>query len=239
MKRSYRFFNFKFFLIIFSILILFFIIKKTLSFLLSSDYFKIKQIINNQPEIDLSYLKDENIFRLNFKELADQINKKFPTYKIIKLNKQLPDTIIGEFKKRNPVAYLHLNYYVGIDEEAVLVELKDIPINSLPLISGIETKLINLKLGQKVQLTEIRYALELIAKIKSKKFFEGYILKKIDITNLKEMKFFIDGLKVIIGEEIERGLRVLELLLPELKQDLPKIEYIDLRFKEPVVKYVK
>ncbi|MCM8757854.1 MAG: hypothetical protein NC903_02200, partial [Candidatus Omnitrophica bacterium] len=97
----------------------------------------------------------------------------------------------------------------------------------------------NLKLGQKVQLTEIRYALELIAKIKSKKFFEGYILKKIDITNLKEMKFFIDGLKVIIGEEIERGLRVLELLLPELKQDLPKIEYIDLRFKEPVVKYVK
>lgn len=240
MRRQYRFLNFKFFLFFLFLIILFFIIKQISSFLFNSDYFKIKNILSNQAHIDfLSYLKEENIFKLNLKEIADQINKKYPSYRIVRLSKQLPDTVIIELKKRQPIAYLRLIHYWGIDEEAVLIELKEVPQSSLPVIYGLDAKLSNLKLGQRIQLTEVSQALEFIKKIKSKKFLESYNLKKIYVANLKDMKFFIDGLEIRIGEDIDKGLKLLELLLPELKKDFPKIEYVDLRFKEPVVKYAK
>lgn len=237
-------------LIIFIIIIFLAIIFVTghlLRILKDSDYFKTKDIITygtdsvDLSSVDLSYLKGRNIFLVDLQKESGYISQLYPTYKKVRLIRILPNRLFIDFLKRTPLGIVKLYRYFCVDDESVLFnlpydKLKEL---NLPLILGLETKIFGPKSGKKYNVRELALALNIIKEIEANKALKDYKIKKIDVANPAHASFFINEgeLEIKINEEdIKDKVNILSNLLIQLKKDLANIRYIDLRFKEPVIK---
>ncbi|MFH1269770.1 MAG: hypothetical protein ABIH75_01750 [Candidatus Omnitrophota bacterium] len=74
------------------------------------DYFKIKGIVLNRPEVTLdpSYLLGCNIFNVDLNKESRYITGQYPVYKNIRLFRVFPDRLFIVFTERTPVAYVKL-----------------------------------------------------------------------------------------------------------------------------------
>lgn len=229
-----------FILILLSAIYLFF--RFLSGFLGTSEYFNIKTIRTNDKNIDLSYLLGRNIFSLNLDREAQKILAMYPDYHKISLIRHLPNCISADFKKREAAAYVRLYRYFAVDQEGVLFNLEhsDILNPNLPIIVGLETKIFGPKSGSKYYgVKELALSLDLIREIKDIGGLENYGIKKIDASNLANFSFYIQAnIEIKIGQSnINHKLRLLNSIITQLGEGLTKIKYIDLRFKEPVIKY--
>lgn len=211
-------------------------------FLWTSEYFNIKTVKVNEKDIDLSFLLGKNIFALDLKKEAKEISTMYPNYYKVRLVRQLPNGISVKLEKRKPLAYLRLYRYFAIDEEAVLFNLdSDNALNpNLPIILGLETKIFGPKGGKRYcDIKELALCLDLIREIKGIRGLKDYKIKKIDVSFFPNFSFYIlENIEIKIGtSNINHKLRLLNSILTNPRQDLSRIQYIDLRFKEPVIKY--
>jgi cell division septal protein FtsQ len=222
------------------------------------DYFRIREVMTGQPvTVDLSYLKGQNIFTLDLRAQARYLYELYPVYHKIRLVRILPNRIFCDFIKRQPVAYVRLYKNFSVDEECVLF---DAPIASqmleLPVIVGLETKILGPKIGKKFEVKELTLVLNIIKDVQTHRALRSWKLKKIDVTNPAATSFFIaaplkkitllpvkpssepEQFEVKVGEyDTTDKIDMLTNLLIQLKNDWINIKYIDLRFKEPVVKF--
>lgn len=227
-------------LILFSIVYLFF---RSLSiFLWSSEYFNIETFMVNDKNIDLSYLKDRNIFLIDLKKEAERLSSKYPGYYKIKIIRRLPNCLKVDLQKREAIAYVRLYRYFAVDEEAVLFSMgSDTGLDpNLPIIGGLETKIFSPRSGIRYNgINELLFSLSLIAEAEKLKTLKNYRINKIEASSLDKFAFYIlDNVEIKIGERnVNYKLRLLNSMLAHLGEDLARIQYIDLRFKEPVIKY--
>jgi cell division septal protein FtsQ len=221
------------------------------------DYFRIREVITGQPiTADLSDLKGQNIFLVDLRAQAQQLHELYPAYRKIRLVRILPDRIFVDFIKREPVAYVRLYKNFSVDRECVLF---DAPASGtrpdLPVIIGLETKILGPKAGKKFDVKELSLALEIINCVRSHRALTYWKIRRIDLTNPPAASFFIalptkmialpgasspaaGQFEVKVGEDDIAGkINMLTNLLIQLKNDWINIKYIDLRFKEPVVKF--
>jgi len=231
LKRS---FYFKVIISCFLLIIIIFPVNKLLDAFTSSKYFLIKEIISPNNQIRCDYLKGKNIFSLNLKLIFERLSLEYPDWKINRLTIQPPDRLIIDAQKRKAVAYLRLYHDFAIDEEGSVFKTEEFD-NSLPIIFGLENKIRSIKVGEKINQKEILLALRLIKEFNEKQDFKNYKIRKINIASIWDISFFIDGIEVKIDKRISEGLNLLVIILRQLNQK--KVSYIDLRFKEPVVKY--
>jgi cell division septal protein FtsQ len=224
-------------------LIVIYIFFRFLSGLLwSTEYFKIKNVRINDKDIDLSFLLGKNIFAVDLDKEAHRISATHPNYQKITLGRHLPNCITVELKKREPVAYVRLYRYFVVDEEGVLFNLDNNVIldPNLPIISGLGTKIFGPKSGRKYyEVKELALSLDLIKEIGSIRGLKKIGIKKIDVSSLASLSFYIpDNIEIKIGESnINHKLRLLNSIFSQSGMNLTKVKYIDLRFKEPVIKY--
>ena len=228
--------------IIASFLLIYFITWHLGRFLKNSDYFKIKDIVTNgeREEFEFSYLKGRNVFGLNLKKESEYISQLYPTYKRIRLIRVLPNRLYVDFLRRKPLGIVKLYQYFCVDEDAALFDASEIQEESnLPLILGLEKKIFGPKLGKKYNIRELVLAIDIIKEAKINKAFKDYKIKRIDVANSADASFFVsDVLKVKIGQDnIKDKFNILSGLLIQEEEDLGNIEYIDLRFKELVIKF--
>jgi len=223
----------------------------------SADYFTIKDIVTRGANrVDLSYLTGKNIFSVDLKQEAGYILESFSDYSNIKVVRVLPDRLFIDFIKRKPVAFVKLYRYFALDKEGVLFYGPQDPQElELPVISGLETKIFGPKPGKKYNIKEIELALNIIREVKRNGAFKKYKITKIDIANPANTSIFIsltpkapdysrggavaafENLEVKIGQDnIKEKIIILAGLIGQEKSDLNNIKYIDLRFKEPVIK---
>lgn len=245
-------------IVIIIFLALMFIIGYILKILKTSDYFKIKEIITRESNtIDLSYLKEKNIFSVNLRNESRYILESSPDCSNIKLIRVLPNRIFVDFIKRQPIAFVKLYRYFSLDEDGVLFYAPNQPEElELPVILGLETKIFGPKPGKKYNIKELLLALNIIKEVKRSRVLKNYKIKKIDVTNLASASIFIphpqkvsdyskgqavigfENLEVKLGEDnIKDMISILAGLIRQEKLDLANIKYIDLRFKEPVIKF--
>lgn len=225
----------------------------------SSDYFKVKDIIaRDTDKVDISYLKGRNIFSLDLKKESLFISESFPDYYRINLIRVLPDRIFVDFVKRKAVAILKLYKYFAIDQEMVLFKPSASELDSgLPVITGLETKIFGPKPGRKYSLKEIGLALNIIRGAKESRILKDYKIKKIDVSEPANASIIMtftpplpkatprgmanlpEGLlEVKFGEDnIKDKLAILAGVVFQERLGLDKVKYIDLRFKEPVIKF--
>lgn len=239
MKRPRPKLLFNLILIVIIFLGLIFITGSSLRTLKTLDYFKIKDIvIKETASVDLSYLKGRNILSVNLKEESRYASQLYPDYKKVRLMRILPNRLFVDFIRRRPLAYIKLYRYFCVDEDAVLFDIPDSGKEDLPVISGLDTKIFGPKVGQKYNIKELETSLEIIKEVQKNKLLKDYKIKKIDVASLSNTSFFTaSGLEVKLGQDnIKDKINILSGLLLQVKNDLGNIKYIDLRFKEPVIK---
>ncbi len=239
-------------------LILFFIIRYIGRVFMVSNYFKIKDIrVSENNIVDLDYLKGQNIFTVDLQRESRYLSESYPNYRRIILMRSLPNRIFVKYVARKPIAYVKLYRYFCLDEDLVLF---DPPSESeeigLPIISGLETKIFGPKTGKRYNIKELSLALNIITEKKRNKALKDYQVKRINIANPSNASIFLlmpleksyrsnekfatgqEALEVKIGQEdIKAKINILASLFAQVKNDVYNIKYIDLRFKEPVIKF--
>lgn len=203
------------------------------------EVFRVKQIISRDAlPFDLSHLEGENIFGVDLKKESKALEALYPGYKRIRLIKVFPDRIFADGLKRSAVAYLRLQRYFCIDEEMVLFNPAAQLESGLPLILGLERRIPNPSAGARVNLRELSFALSLIKEARQEPVLRAYPIKTISVPGLSNASFSIaEGLEIRISQEqMGEKLDILNSLLAQEKDRVSGIKYIDLRFKEPVIK---
>ena len=209
--------------------------------LIRIDYFKVKDIIiiENSRITDLSYLKGRNIWSLDLERESRLLSLYNPTYRRINLVRVLPNRIFVDIQPRQPLAFVKLGRFFLVDREEVLFDIpEDASEMELPVILGLNNKLVNPASGKKYNLRELWLALNIIREFENIKALSSLKIKKINAESAGNLSFFLsDKLEIKIGQEdVLRKLNILKDMLLQSGNDLANIKYIDLRFQEPVVK---
>jgi len=240
-------------LIIFSTL--FFLIGHLIKGLRTCDYFKIKEIITGKPEAepDFSYLVGRNIFTLDLKKESRYISELHPVYRKIRLIRLLPDRLFVLLSQRQALAQLKLYRNFCVDGDLTVFEIpQELVETDLPVIVGLEKKILAVNSGKQYNIKSLALAVNIIKETKLNRGLEDYKIKRIDVTNPMNISFFIQvpgntidqnrtivaPLEVKIGQYgIAEKVRILSDLLTQLGADIADIKYIDLKFREPVIKF--
>jgi len=245
-----------------SIIIFFLIASLIISYavekLKNLNYFTVKNIIVSEANPNtFLYLKGRNIFNIDIKKEARYIWEAYPQYKNVRIIKFLPDSLLIDFIKRKPVGIIMLYRYLYVDMDQVIFNIPSgSPALELPQIRGLETKIFGPKPGTKYNLKELTLALNIIKELNLTRVSRVYKVKVVDVANPANASFILqaDGqlmndlkagevkapqaLEVRIGQDDIKGrVKILNTLLPNIKNDFTDVKYIDLRFKESVVKF--
>jgi cell division septal protein FtsQ len=228
-----------------------------------SEYFLVKDVTVRQgsnitqDEKNFVYLKGRNIFDLNLEKEARNAAYYYPSYQKIRITRFFPAHLVVDFLKREPLAVIRSSRNFYIDENLVLFELPDSPAGiDLPIISGVDKYISVAKYGTKCGSQAIVKALNIIKQMRENKVFKGYKINKLDMSGPDNpATIFLASipaagytktdftpleqyLEVKLGwEDTRNKLALLATLLAQVKNNIYNIEYIDLRFKEPVIKF--
>lgn len=201
-------------------------------YLTIAEYFTIK---------DSEYFSGKNIFQIDLQAKAKELNRKYPDYKQVVLRRQLPDGISVELSPRHALARIKLGgdeFYV--DEEGVLFYSKDEQAG-LPLLLGLDSRISSSRRGAKYNIAVLNEALRFISNLLVESALaQALQIQTIDLANSSDIVLFsASGCRINLGASVtlERKLATLQKLISELEPDLSRIDYIDLRFREPAVKY--
>lgn len=237
------------------IVALIFVIGHSSRVLARIDYFKIKHITANKPDsgFDFSYLLGRNIFDIDLKKESRYISELYPVYKNIRLFRLLPDRLFINFNDRRALACIRSYKYFCVDSDLILFDLpKPQEAPDLPLIIGLERKIPAPRAGKQYKVKELVLAMDIVQAAETNNLLRKARIMKIDVTSLANISFFIQpqnfpggvtsadskALEVKIGQDkIAEKISVLAGLLSQSNGDIVNIKYIDLRFKEAVVKY--
>ncbi len=224
--------------------------------LTTSDFFTVKQVFVRDSGQSFEYLKGRNIFKLDLNNESLRALSKCADCRKVRFLRILPNCVIVDFLKRKPVALAKFYKNYAVDQQGVFFS----PIGTaeeadLPVIYGLETKIFGPKPGVKYKRPEIDLALSVIQEFRVNRTLRGFSLKRIDVANLQSAGLFVllpkqavdytkpipqvgwVGFEVRIGEgSIKQKLMILGGLLMQADKEWAGIKYIDLRFKEPVIK---
>ena len=111
-------------------------------------------------------------------------------------------------------------------------------LDSLPLITGLESQLTNPKAGTRVKSRRISTALDILQRIYSRKEFRKSEVGTVDMTYPDKAFFVMDGMTIVVGNnDFDRKLDSLAAALSNSKVDRSKIDSIDLRFTDAAVTF--
>ncbi len=223
-------------------------------YLVTSKYFTIKYC-DSSTQLDRGIEKDkyydsfdiigQNIFKINLQEISEVLRRRFPDYKSITLKRALPDRVIIEFQPREAIAMVELSERFFVDKEGILFRSTGQGIDSmqLPLIIGLRNKIADPRPGIRYSEGTFRRIIEFINSInKIEILSERLKIREINSKNINDIFILtVSGCKINLGsiKSLGKDLIVLQRLLHRIGDDLGEMEYIDLRFREPAVKYKK
>jgi cell division septal protein FtsQ len=215
--------------------------------LVTSDFFSVKQVVVRNSDVSFDYLKGRNIFSLDLSGESWKALLACPDCRKVRLARVLPNCIFVDFVKRQSVAWVKFYRNFALDEQGVLfLPGASVEEAGLPVIYGLETKIFAPKPGVRYKRPELSLALSILKEFKANKAFRGFVLKSIDVVNPESAGFFVllpgsqaelPGFEVRTGQNnIRQKIIILGGLVMQARKEWGNIKYIDLRFKEPLIK---
>lgn len=187
-------------------------------------------------------IQGKNIFKINLKELSQKIIRQHPEMLRAEIKRLFPDKVVIELEMRLPFARIEsrappYKTFLVDQEGFILPRTISAPANQLPLIVGINTDLVRIRPGKHSESIQLARALALFKEILSRQATAEYRVNKLDVTNYKNISFFInEEIEVKIGAgDFERRLTLLGRTFSELKANDYQPKYIDLRFGDPII----
>lgn len=250
MRKQKINFSIKLIFIILIVLIGIFTIRVIIENLKNAPFFKIRGIIMKENNLlNLSYLKGRNIFSVDLNKEAKRLALNLANYKKIRFIRVLPDRLFVDFIKRTPFAYVKLYRYFCVDDDGLLFDQPQEAIDpNLAVILGLDTKIFGPKAGTLYNNNELVLALSLLKEFKKNKALGGYQVNSINVTTPVNTVIFLSfkrapgimdrgTFEVKIGQSnFVDKINILGSLLAQINNERANIKYIDLRFKEPVIK---
>lgn len=211
--------------------------------------------VNENQLKDTADLLGQNYFFINSKKIEENIKKKFFCIKSLQLSKQLPDKVLIQVFLRQPFALLvNLkdkeaslsallenistpsaeqveNYYV-VDNEGVVFSKNEVDSN-IPRIYINDPKI---SLGENLRADLTVGPLKILEKVQTfgTEIGESWIRDDLFVVNRNSKPKIIFSLNGNVDVQIAS----LQLILQKAKIDESKLEFIDLRFDKPVVRFV-
>ena len=210
-----------------------------LVFLLSSDFFKIKDIeVKNNSRVSKEEIEDlgnfgsyKNIFWANninvFKSL-----KQNPYVEDISIHRKLPSTLVIDIKERVPRFMIQIaDSYVYINSQGYLLEVSTENIG-LPVILGIKTDLSNVEVGKRLDVEDLK-RMDKILKIMETASVHSIdtLITKIDISDERNYTLVLEteGKTVYLGEATDLNTRMIYLSgILTREKDVPGEIFLDM-----------
>lgn len=219
------------------------------SFVASSPYFKIEKVeillIGRVPLADktvkelLSAHRGKNIFDVNLKSTRDYILANYPDIRTLVINRVFPNKLVLTIRPRRPVVQASLaSGFCLIDGEGVpLPGIKGLAQIDLPIISGIDSRVLLSSVGKRCESQGLRRALRLLELVNQMKFSQEHEIHMIDVSDEKNLSLYIEGgIEIRIGaEDFRNRLVMLKKTFETGRLDKSQIKYIDLRFGNVVI----
>ena len=212
-------------------------------FMMKDEMFTVKNVLI-EPSIGfidtkaLKALKGRNIFDIDINKLAKQISSQYPQIAHLRIVREMPDRIKVLAKRRDMILQVDLkNKFLIVDSEGYAVLYIKTP-TQLPMVTGFNGQQYKVRIGQAVGVKSIIQAVAMINRLKQLPQLSVYKVARIDITNPAKIHVTLSQIPARILLDSEHGadkLDVLATLLAQKKVDLNHIDYIDLRFEQPVI----
>ncbi|HOD11490.1 MAG TPA: cell division protein FtsQ/DivIB [Candidatus Omnitrophota bacterium] len=223
----------------------FLIMRSTAAWVANSSYFRIKKITCSAPskaqELKrFGYLRDQSIFSVDLVGLQKQLTRLFPEAKDIRIMKRFPDEIYVDLKDRPPFAIVVFNdQRFVVDRQGYVTVPNDFFNVMLPLVHGVARPK-TVPMGQIIDNQNLKIALNIIDVFQKNSISGSFHIMRINVENTSKIIFFIgEKLEVVADREsIDKQIETLSLILNKARLDWERIRYIDLRFAQPVIKYV-
>jgi cell division septal protein FtsQ len=174
----------------------------------------------------------DSIFTTDLKQLYDCLEKRYPRLKNIRILRAFPATIKVIANERTPFAQLKQDGYYFLDDNGVILsDAKTKPYNGLVAIElGGYHK--SLKIGDKIKDRRLDLAFRLLSEINETELSKKFKISNINAYSSRSLSFFIDDLRVSVGQDkIGRKIQLLiKLLNNKFNYDISRLRYIDLRY---------
>lgn len=229
-------------------------------FLTHSPYFSVRVITMDAAlefidKQDLIRLRGKNIFAVNIASLQDKLRRKYPQIDDLSVLRRFPDQIHVTAKARQAVAHvMATNGVLTIDDYGVVVAITKKVDDTLPFIKGLKTPSRYVPLGATLRGQNLLLAIDMVKLFSGNKLSVNYQMIELNVENVARMYFvlmpkhpknilpsmngevFLPSFQVIMDwDNMPQKIEVLGLILLEKKLDLTQVNYIDLRFKDPVI----
>jgi cell division septal protein FtsQ len=210
-------------------------------------FFKVKEVfiregssIKDDRDKDFQYLVGKNIFGLDLKKHAQFIQSLYPEYRTARLVRYLPNQICVDLMKRTPVAFINTQPALYVDDNMVFFEsINGAGEKGVPVISGKDALNKRFRSGTRCTNPGVLFAIRVIRQAKQSKVLQGYSIERVDVHDEASVSLYFPGqLEVRIGQDnLKSTLQILGSLLNQVGNGVSNIEYIDLRFKDPVIRF--
>ncbi|MFA5100822.1 MAG: cell division protein FtsQ/DivIB [Candidatus Omnitrophota bacterium] len=210
-------------------------------------FFKVKDVIirdgaaiRDDRNADFKYLIGKNIFSLDLKKHTRFIKSMYPAYRTARLVRFLPNQLCVDLMKRRAVASINVQPPLYIDDHMVFFESIDAAAEKgVPAIYGIDAVSRRFRSGTRCSHPALLFAVRVVQEAKKNKTLQGYSIERVDIHDPEYVSLFLAGpLEVRIGQDkLEDTLQILGSLLVQVGNGMSNIEYVDLRFKDPVIRF--
>lgn len=211
---------------------------------LNSSFFTVGQVIvegNKYISVEEVYRmagipETVNIFRLNTTDIKDNLKNDLRVGDV-EVSRKFPSTIVVKVKERQPLVYIACGYgFVEVDKQGViLAALKNLKQINLPMVTGI--RLESGYVGDTVSNPELAPVLEYLSHL------DEPTLNQISEVNIKYSEsiivYTVSSAQIRIGknERITDKAKLTNEILHELNGKNAVLEYIDLNFSSPVIKF--
>jgi len=228
----------------FGLFVIFVIGQKAVLAVRSSPYFVVKEVFYD-PSLEyisskvINQLKGRSLFEINPKDIHDRIKSLYPRISNLRVVKRYPNQILIIAKQRKPFAQVLVSDQIfTLDRDRTVISAASSVSPELPYITGVQAKSRGVIVGVAMRDRKLDVAFNILSRAAQKRGLSGNLIGQIDVKNLSQIDLYLNNqLKVIIDQDdLDDKLETLVLVLSQVSSTIDEVNYIDLRFKEPIVK---
>ena len=206
-----------------------------------SDVFRITTVIF-PPDSPLSLrepLIGENLLAVDIRGLSETLKRQQPSFKEVRVVRQLPNTLRIEPIERMPIAQVKLDRWYPVDDEGFIVPDGSVqPRERLIRLVGMDRAASSVRPGQENADERLQLALRVLQAVRRAPLSVSRRLTEINVVDPQQIRFLMEGdTEVRCGTEAELDahLQRLRTALQTITRRSLDVQYIDVRFHEPVV----
>jgi cell division septal protein FtsQ len=213
-------------------------------YLRNSPVFAVKDIVLTEElqKMDLSELqkiKGQRIFAVDIRKIESRLREKHSSLAEIRVLRRFPDQIVVMAVRRDPFVKVTLAGKTFLaDRDGWLIRPADKATEDLVLVKGIKDQ--RPAAGERIVDSVFQSAVAIIGEFKKNPVLLDSALSSLNVADKTRIVASIDSQKGELDvyldlDKYSSQLNILQMLLSHQEIDFSQINYIDLRFREPVI----